>query len=108
MTSYNKLNGVYTSNNYDLCISLLRGEWNYQGLVMTDWTATGDKKAKHKLCHKTGNDLIEPGGKTVRKEMLKAYKKEEIDMNLIKVSAANILNLIFESNVHEIKGRNHK
>ena len=66
MTSYNKLNGVYTPNNYELCVSVLRNEWGYKGLVMTDWTATGDNKGKHELCHKCGNDLIEPGGKAVR------------------------------------------
>ncbi|MDE7454254.1 MAG: glycoside hydrolase family 3 C-terminal domain-containing protein, partial [Clostridia bacterium] len=105
MTSYNKLNGVYTPNNYELCVSVLRNEWGYKGLVMTDWTATGDKKGKHELCHKCGNDLIEPGGKAVKKYLMKEYKKGNVDMSLVKVSAANVLNLIFESNVYEIKGK---
>lgn len=37
MTSYNKINGVWSYYNYDLCTSVLRGEWGYQGCVMTDW-----------------------------------------------------------------------
>lgn len=37
MTSYNKINGVYSYFNYDLCTSVLRGEWGYAGNVMTDW-----------------------------------------------------------------------
>ena len=103
MTSYNKLNGIYTPNNFDLCVSVLRNEWGYRGLVMTDWTSTGDKKGKHELCHQCGNDLIEPGGKGVKKDLLKAYKKGNVDMEQIKVSAANVLNLIFESNVFDVR-----
>ena len=37
MTSYNKINSVYNYNNYDLATTVLRGEWNYDGCVMTDW-----------------------------------------------------------------------
>ncbi len=106
MTSYNKVNGVYSPNNADLCVSVLRNEWGFRGLVMTDWTATGDGKGKHELCHRSGNDLIEPGGKAVRKQLLKAHKEKRLDMALVKVAAANVLNLIFESNVHDI--RRHK
>ena len=37
MASYNKINGVYSHYNYDLFTSMLRGEWGYDGAVMTDW-----------------------------------------------------------------------
>ncbi len=39
MSSYGALNGVWTASNYDLLTTILRGEWNYQGIVMTDWWA---------------------------------------------------------------------
>lgn len=39
MTSYGPLNGIWTAGNYDLCTTILRGEWGYKGLVMTDWWA---------------------------------------------------------------------
>ena len=39
MTSYNPLNGHWSASNYDLCTTVLRGEWGYQGIVMTDWWA---------------------------------------------------------------------
>lgn len=37
MTSYNKINGVWSHYNYDLCTTVLRGEWGFEGMVMTDW-----------------------------------------------------------------------
>lgn len=73
MTSYNLLNGIHTANNYDLITSIVRDEWNFEGLVMTDWGTTGhmeilDSNQKHKYgdssaagCIKAGNDLIMPG-----------------------------------------------
>ncbi|WP_230399083.1 glycoside hydrolase family 3 C-terminal domain-containing protein [Novisyntrophococcus fermenticellae] len=39
MTSYNPVNGHWSASNYDLCTTVLRGEWNYTGIVMTDWWA---------------------------------------------------------------------
>ncbi|MFF7363750.1 glycoside hydrolase family 3 N-terminal domain-containing protein [Streptomyces sp. NPDC008125] len=59
MSSYNKVNGTYASGDYDLLTDVLRGEWGFEGTVMTDWGgahgATGTMYS--------GNDLIEPGGR---------------------------------------------
>ena len=41
MASYNKINGVYNTNNFDLLVKILRSEWGFQGLVMSDWDAVG-------------------------------------------------------------------
>lgn len=57
MSSYNQINGTYSSANYDLLTDLLRGEWGFQGLVMTDWG--GDHNPVASMY--AGNDLIEPG-----------------------------------------------
>lgn len=59
MTSYGIVNGVPTANNYDLLENILRTEWGFDGLVMTDWGGSGgmtDAQAMH-----SGNDLIMPG-----------------------------------------------
>lgn len=60
MTSYNKVNDTYTSGTYDLNTDILRGEWGFKGLVMTDWGA-GPRTGADQVYY-SGNDLIEPGG----------------------------------------------
>ena len=39
MTAYNPINGHWAASNYDLCTTILRNEWGYDGIVMTDWWA---------------------------------------------------------------------
>ena len=58
MSSYNKINGSYTAGDYDLLSDVLRGEWGFKGLVMSDWggTRSGPVAALY-----AGNDLIMPG-----------------------------------------------
>ena len=61
MTSYNLVNGVHTFASYDLCMKVLRDEWDYRGLVMTDWTVSEKNPGEHTACILAGNDLIMPG-----------------------------------------------
>lgn len=64
MTSYNKINGIHTANSYDLCTKIVRSEWNYAGLLMTDWTITQQgAECTASGCMRAGNDLIMPGSK---------------------------------------------
>ncbi len=72
MTSYNLINGEHAANRYELITSVLRDEWGFKGIVMTDWGTTGggslETAAPRKYptsnaagCIKAGNDLIMPG-----------------------------------------------
>ncbi len=62
MTAYNLLNGTYTSENVDLIQGILREEWGFEGLVLTDW----DNLAEHYREVKAGNDLRMPNGNPAR------------------------------------------
>ena len=74
MTSYNLVNGVYTAESYDLCSDLARGEWGFDGLIMTDWN--GGSADTYKAIH-AGNDLIMPGGSNKVLSILLALKTIE-------------------------------
>jgi beta-glucosidase len=94
MSSYNMLNGIYTANHYDLLTRLLRHEWGFDGLVMTDWLATAKGAAQPALCLATGNDLIMPGSKRDKKEILKALKKGRLSEDDLRQSAARVVRAI--------------
>ena len=86
MSSYNLINGVYTSQSHDLLTTLLRYEWGFNGIVMTDWY--GGKDAVKQL--KAGNDLLMPG-RTAQYDQLKAglktgsLNKGNIDLNVKRI-----------------------
>ena len=70
MSSYNKLNGEYTQQNHQLLTTILRNEWGFDGLVMTDW---GCKDSTAKAV-KAGNELLMPGNQRERDRLLAAVE----------------------------------
>ncbi len=97
MTSYNRVNGVYTANSHDLCTKVLRNEWGFDGVVMTDWVSTGRQLANSGLCLKAGNDLIMPGSLRDRRQILAELKAGRISEADLQRCAANILRSIVYS-----------
>lgn len=75
MTSYNKMNGIHTSENRELLTDILRGEWGFQGMVTTDWWTNGE----HYLEARAGNDLKMGNGfpERVREAVDYGYISEE-------------------------------
>ena len=82
MTSYNLINGVHTSESAQLLEVILRREWGFDGLVMTDWVVDGMTRSdmKHPRATaaatiKAGNELFMPGGETDRQDLLAALER---------------------------------
>ena len=97
MTSYNKINGTYTPNSYDLCTNILRKEWGFDGLVMTDWFSTGKGLADNGAAITAGNDLIMPGGKWYIKMLKKSIKAGEVNESDLRQSCARVVELVMKS-----------
>lgn len=93
MSSYNKVNGTYTSESHDLLTGVLRDDWGYDGLVMSDWFGGSDAVAMIKA----GNDLLEPGTKIQWDALLEGYEAGALNMNAIDTSVRRILSLIFKT-----------
>ena len=97
MTSYNKVNGIYSPNNYDLCTKLLRNEWGFNGVVMTDWFSTNKGLGDNAIAMKAGNDLIMPGGGHFKKEILEGVKSGKIAEDDLRRCCANVIRAILDS-----------
>ena len=100
MTAYNKVNGVYCANSAELCTELLRNEWHFEGVVMTDWMSTGKDRADEAKAISAGVDLIMPGGKKEIKAILEAYKKKTLPETDIRRAAGRVINAILHSIRH--------
>lgn len=101
MSSYNKVNGRYVNNSYDLLTRVLRNEWGFKGLVMTDWFATGKGVGSNVEAIAAGNDLIMPGGKGTVKELQKALREGSLDERDLRRCAANVLKGIVSSRIYQ-------
>ena len=97
MTSYNRINSVYAPNSYDLCTKVLRNEWGFDGVVMTDWFSTNKNLGHNALAMKAGNDLIMPGGGYYKKEILAGVKSGMISEKDVRRCCANVVRAIFNS-----------
>ncbi|MEM9572074.1 MAG: glycoside hydrolase family 3 N-terminal domain-containing protein [Pseudomonadota bacterium] len=97
MTAYNKVNNVYAPNSHDLLTKVLRDEWGFDGVVMTDWTATNKGLADNGACMTAGNDLLMPGGKYYRKDLLRSLEAGEITDEDVRKCARNIITAILNS-----------
>lgn len=89
MSSYNRLNGFYTSENKDLLTTVLRDEWKFDGMVMSDWGAGTDAVAQMNA----GNDIIMPGSEQ-RKILLDALKNKTVDEKILDRNLTHILSFI--------------
>ncbi len=119
MTSYNLVNGVHAANNEDSVTRLLRDEWGFQGMVMTDWLTTSDLsshlaagaaqkygKSDAALCVKAQNDLVEPGEKADFERILEGLKEGVITRAHLERNARNILTLMLRCHLYSDQSYN--
>lgn len=95
MTSYNRVNGEYVNTSFRFCTEILRNEWGFEGLVMSDWNATD--QSSHSEAVNAGNDLLMPGNKWIRKKLEEDLESGKLKREALTLSAGRVLTLIFES-----------
>jgi beta-glucosidase len=93
MTSYNRLNGLYTSQSPKLLDGVLRGGWGFDGLVMTDWFAGDDPVAQLRA----GNDLLMPGTGVQQRMLREALARGTLKSAELDRHVAQILMLVLRS-----------
>ena len=101
MTSYNLLNGTHTSERRDLCVDLLRCEWGYEGIIMTDWVVDGNSPKKGNV-HRdalaeeaaaAGSALFMPGSMKDYERMMNALKAGTLSRRQLEENAGGLLRL---------------
>lgn len=90
MTSYNKINGIYTSEDHTLLEDILRDDWGYKGTVMTDWYGGKDAVAQ---VH-AGNDMLQPGRPSQYEDIINGVKNGTLDEAELDRNVKRILQLI--------------
>lgn len=93
MSSYNRLNGPFTQESRDLLTTILRDEWGYKGVVMTDWTGQRNTAAQIQA----GNDLMEPGTPAQTKELIDKVKSGELKMEDLDICVHRILEYLVKT-----------
>ena len=92
MSAYNRINGIYANENPHLLLDILRGEWGFDGAVITDWGGSND----HALGVKNGStlEMPAPGGDSVR-ELIRAVQSGKIRESDVDKRLSELLTLIF-------------
>ena len=96
MSSYNIINGVYAQGNKDLLTTILRDEWGYKGIVMTDWIGKRDKLPTEQEVT-AGNDLMMPGYPAQAEDIVQAVKAGRLDIKDVDRNVRNMLAYIVKT-----------
>ena len=101
MTSYNLINGTHTSESHDLTEDILRREWGFKGIVMTDWVvgmcgpmagSIHTRPDAYKVAA-AGGDLFMPGSKGDYTNIVTAVEQGKISIEQLKINATRVYRL---------------
>ncbi|SHG77308.1 glycoside hydrolase family 3 C-terminal domain-containing protein [Flavobacterium johnsoniae] len=108
MSSYNLINGTYTSARKDLLTDILRNEWGFKGIVMTDWFGgfagaqsimAGSSNVTEQLS--AGNDLLMPGIEAQKKAIIENINNKKLSKEVVDKNVERILELVLRSPIME-------
>ena len=96
MASYNKVNGIFAQGSHDLLTKVLRDDWGFKGIVMTDWI--GIRKGLRTIdVVKSGDDLMEPGQPQQSKEIVEGVRSGELDIADVDRNVRRLLEYIVKT-----------
>lgn len=94
MSSYNLVNGVHAANSRDLCTTLVREEWGFDGVIMSDWNTTVPEDGSIPWqCAAAGNDIIMPGNRQDDADIRQAYAEGKLSEREIRACAGRVIRL---------------
>ena len=96
MASYNKVNGQFSMGNHDLLTKILREDWGYKGIVMTDWIGIREGLPTITEVH-AGNDLMEPGQPAQVNEIIEGVKSGKLDIADVNRNVRRMLEYIVKT-----------
>ena len=96
MASYNQVNGQYSMGNHDLLTKILREDWSFKGIVMTDWIGIREGLTTVSEVH-AGNDLMEPGQPAQVEEIIAGVKNGSLDIKDVDRNVRRMLEYIVKT-----------
>lgn len=103
MASYNKINGVYNTNNHDLLVKVLRNEWGFENAVISDWDSVLDDRGDISKAHYAQCDLVMPGGKKQVQQLTEGLNSGKVNRDDVLRCAERLLKIIRSNTIVPIK-----
>lgn len=97
MSSYNRINGPWTQEDPVLLTTILRDEWGFDGIVLSDWTAKRNTAAQIRA----GNDLMMPGNKDQMQDIVQQVKAGTLSMTDVDVCVRRVLEVVLRTNTYK-------